>query len=280
MDVSIIIPNFNTKKLVLDCVASIKKSRPKSSFEIIVIDNASTDGSVKALKNNFHKDTIVIENKENLGFSKACNLGIKKAGGKYKLILNSDTLVKEGAIDLLLDFAESNPDAGVIGSQLLNKDGSVQDSCFRFPTFIRTIEQFWLGHKNILDKYAPSGENPQVVDAVVGASFLITPKALEKIGFFDERYFMYYEDLDYCRRVWKNGLKVFYLPNSRVIHYHGESGKNIADGQNQWRRLITSSKIYHGLVNHSAITFIIWTTTKLQKIVRFLKGKDWYNVRN
>jgi len=267
MDVSIIIPNYNTKKLVIDCIESIKKSKPKSAFEIVVVDNGSSDGSVEALRKTFAANLTLIENKENLGFSKACNLGIKKSKGTYKLLLNSDTLVTKGAIDALVNFANTTPEAGVVGSRLLNKDGSIQPSCFAFPTFFRSLRHYWLGQKKLLDKYAPAGENPQAVDAVVGASFLISPLALEKVGFLDERYFMFFEDLDYCRRVWKSGLKVYYLPGSRVMHYHGESGRGLSDEANQWRRLVPSSKIYHGKLGHSLITFVIWSSAKTKKLL-------------
>jgi GT2 family glycosyltransferase len=125
-----------------------------------------------------------------------------------------------------------------------------------FPTLTRAIQEFWFG-KKVYSKYAPQESYPIPVDAVVGAAFLVTPYAIEKVGLLDERYFMYFEDLDYCRRVWKAGLKVYYLPQAQIIHYHGVSGRKLAPKSMQWKRLVPSSKIYHGLLKHYLLTLII-----------------------
>lgn len=264
-DLSIIILNWNTKDLVLNCVESIIKTKPKVSYEIIVVDNGSTDGSVSALRKT--ERIKLIENKGNLGFSKANNRGIKKAKGKYILLLNSDTKVTEGAIDALYEFALSTPDAGVVGGELLNKDGTRQKSVFHFPTTIRAILEFWFGEKGTFALYEPKGEKPQKVDSVVGAAFLITPKARQKAGLLNEKYFMYYEDLDYCRKIQKLGLKTYFVPGAKIIHYHGASGRKITKKEFQWERLIPSSKIYHGNLVHIIINFVLWSGQKLGKII-------------
>jgi hypothetical protein len=272
VDISIIIVNYNTKDLTLQCVKSIVYSKSKLKYEIILIDNGSTDGSLTDFRKFKISNSVsrikIIGNNDNLGFSKANNQGIKSAVGKYILLLNSDTKTKRGALEELVSFANSTPDAGVVGSQLLNIDGSFQPSVFRFPTILRAALQYWFGKKGVLDKYVPTGDKPVEVDAVVGASFLITPKGLQEVGFLDERFFMFYEDLNYCRRVWKEGLKVYYLPKSQVIHYHGASGTKVKDDANQWRRLIPSSKIYHGIMKHYFLSFIIWSGQKLTSIRR------------
>lgn len=275
IDVSIIIPSFNTKDLTLACIDSIIKSIKDLNYEIIVIDNASEDSSdieILSLKSNIQNLNVII-NKNNLGFSKAVNKGIKQSKGEYILILNSDTKVKGESISKLLEFARKTQDAGVIGPRLVNKDGSDQPSCFRFPTIVGAIKEYWLGIKGSFEKYIPvmNSHSPFVgVDAVVGAAFLISPLALQKVGLFDERYFMYYEDIDYCRRVKQALLKVYYFPASELIHYHGESGKNLETLNYQWRRLIPSSKIYYGIIKYYLITLIIWSSQKVLKIF----GKD------
>lgn len=284
MDLSIIVVSYNTKKLILDCIRSIENEVSDLKKEIIVVDNGSTDGSVSALKKlrvkgyvlNRTKDAKrateklidlkIIENKENLGFSRANNQGIKIAKGKYILLLNSDTKVKKGAIGKLVKFAKKTPDAGVVAARLLNADGSLQGSCFHFPTIKNAILEYWFDKRGLFDKYAPKGKKPVEVEASVGAAFLITPEALKKVGLLDERYFFYMEDIDYCRRVWRAGLKVYYLPEAEVIHYHGASGRHLADEENQWRRLIPSSKIYHGTIKHYLLTFILWTGQKWQRL--------------
>lgn len=262
-EISIIIVNYNTKDFIVNCINSIKKSGIKNSFEIIVVDNGSIDGSVEVLKKL--KGIIFIANKINLGFAKANNQGIKKAKGKYILLLNSDTKVKKGAIDKLLKFAEENVDVGVVGPMLLNKNGSIQPSTFRLPTVGRTIRQYWLGDEDLLDKFVPSGKKPVEVDMLVMAALLLTPEAIKKVGLLDERYFMFFEDMDHARRLMKAKLKVFYLPDAKVVHYHGQSGKDNADKLNQWRRLIPSSKIYHGLLKHYLIWFIMRVSQLFKK---------------
>lgn len=262
MKLSIIIVNYNTHKITLNCLKSIEKHPYKEKFEVYLIDNGSSDGSVDTFRKfkprNFK--FIFIENDSNLGFSKANNIGIKKSKGEYKFLLNSDTILKDNALDKLMEFAVSHSQAGVIAPRLLNEDLSVQDSVFRLPTLLRTLRQYWLNEKGLLDKYAPQGKDVIEVEAVVGAAFLITPLALEKVGLLNEKYFMFFEDLDYCREVRKANLKIYYLPFVEVIHLHGKSGKNISENKNQWKRLIPGSKIYHGKVVHYLRWFIMRTS--------------------
>ena len=266
---SIVIANLNTKKLTLECIASIYKQNLPFSFEVIVVDDGSNDGSVEALKklqNSKTPNFKVILNRTNVGYAKANNNGLKIAKGEHRLLLNSDTIVKENALENLIKFADETSDAGVVGSRLYNADGSLQPSCFRFPTIKNAMLEYWFGRKGLFEKFAPKGEEAVEVNAVVGAVFLITPEAKKRVGMLDERYWAYFEDMDYCRQVWKKGLKVYYLPKSEIIHYHGASFKKLADEKNRWRKLIPSSKIYHGLVGHYLINAVIWTGQKWQKL--------------
>lgn len=277
LDLSIIIISYNTKQLTLQCIKSILNSIKKLDYEVIIVDNASTDGTLSLveglkLKNKNYKIKLkIIENKKNLGFAKANNQGIRIAKGNYILLLNSDTKVKSGAIEGLIEFARITPDAGAVGAKLLNPDDTLQPSVFRLPTIWRAIKQYWLGEEGLLDKYAPEGDKPTEVESLVMASFLITPKALKKIGLLNEKYFMYFEDLDYCRSILRAGLKIFYLPDSEIIHYHGASGEKSKKNEIQFMRLKKSSQIYNGLLNYSLITFIIWSSQKYTKL--FNRGK-------
>lgn len=261
MDLSIIIVNYNTKCLTLDCIGSVIKSKPKVDFEIVVIDN----GSDKKLDKS--KNYRLIENRKNVGFSKAVNRGIKSAKGKYILLLNSDTKVTPGSIDELYTFAKEHPDAGAVGPKLTNEDGSIQASAYHFPAILRAVREFWFGEKGVYQKYSPEERVAEKVDALVMAAFLITPEALEKVGYLDEKYFMYFEDLDYAKRLKGAGLKVYYDPESVIEHAHGASGKNLASEKNQWRRLIPSSKIYHGALIHNLINFVLWTGQKFGDLI-------------
>lgn len=262
MKLSIIIGNYNTPKLTRDCVESIYKYSPKCSFEVIIVDDASTDNSMVVLKEleKKFKNLKVLQNIKNSGFVRTNNKGLHKSKGDYKLLLNSDTLVHQGSIDSLISFAEKTPDAGVVGSKLLNKDGTVQKSVFNFPTILNVI-----GY----DKFAPNTDIPQVVDAVVGASFLITPKAFKLIGGLNPKYTSYFEDLDYCREVYRKGLKVYYLPESIVTHYHGESFKQLYGKDSNWKKLVPSSIAYHGLFKHYLLYIISLCYQKILKLLKF-----------
>lgn len=268
---SIVIVNLNTKDLTIGCLRSIEKEAKDLNFEVLLTDNGSNDGSVEAfqkIKNQkFWKNKLtLILNNSNTGYGKANNQGIKKAKGKYVLLLNNDTVIHKNSLQKLIKFADDTPDAGVVGSKLLNIDGTLQMSCFNFPTLKNAILEYFFGKKGLFDKFAPVGKNPVTVDSVVGAVFLMTPKALKKVGILDERYFAYFEDIDYCRQTWKQGLKVYYLPESVITHYHGATFKKLSNDAERWKKLIPSSKIYHGLINHYIINAVIWIGQKWRKI--------------
>ncbi|MBX4205572.1 glycosyltransferase family 2 protein [Candidatus Microgenomates bacterium] len=265
MKLSIIIVNWNTKDLLRDCIKSIISSKPKISYEIIIVDNGSTDGSIEMIEKM--KNILLLKNNRNLGFAKANNQGMKKAKGDYIFLLNSDTKIKEDAIDEMYEFAESTLDAGVVGARLLNADGSIQPSCFHFPTILNVIKQYWFGAKGLTDKYFPKGNKPSLVDIVVGAAFLITPRARKNVGLLDEGYFFFFEDFDYCRRVNRSGLKTYYLPTAEIVHYHGSTVRKIVDNNNAWRNLIPGSKRYHGLIGHYIYNFILWSAQKVSNLL-------------
>ncbi len=264
IDLSIIIVSYNTKDLLKDCLESIFKNSQSLKTEIIVVDNDSGDGSAEYLKKLKRKEVKTIFNQDNLGFSKANNQGIKKARGEFIFLLNSDTQIKKGSLQKLVAFAKEKKDLGVVGPCLLNKDGSVQASCFNLPTISSAIKQFWLGQKGAFEKYAAKEKREVEAEAVVGAAFLIPREVISKVGLLDERYFFYFEDMDYCRRVRKRGLRVYYLPQAKIIHLHGSSAQKKGKVVNQW--LVKSSKIYHGYLRYYLITFILWSGQKWRKL--------------
>jgi len=288
VQISIVIVSYNTKELLKKCLEAIIDSctdtkmqtclpaRQGCKVEIIIVDNGSKDGSVGEIQNSkckMQNDKLklkIIENKENLGFARAVNQALSGAHGRAILLLNSDTQVEKEALRKLLGFEEKVGPA-VIGTRLLNPDGSVQPSVFHLPTIKRAIWEFWLGKKGAFSKYVPEGKKPTEVEAVSGGAMLISRGVIGKIGLFDERYFMYFEDLDYCRRARLAGFKVYYLPTAEIVHEHGASGKEIVDEANQWRRLIPSSKIYHGGLRHQLINLILWTGQKWKKVLKLLK---------
>jgi len=198
----------------------------------------------------------VILNKENAGFARAVNQGIKKATGKYFLLLNSDIRVLPGSIEKLIELTDKKKDAGLVAPKLLNKDGKTsQASCYNLPTVGRAIQQFWFKKSGAFEKFLPRGGQPTSVEAVVGAAMLIPKTTTDLIGLLDEKFFMYYEDLDFCRKIKKAGLKVYYLPQAKMIHHHGASGQR--EPQRVNRYLVESSRKYHGPIKNRLINFLI-----------------------
>lgn len=267
--VSIIIVNYNTKKFIIPCLESIKKYAPKGA-EVIVIDNNSSDGSVEALNdlrfNN--KDLRLIENQKNLGYARAVNQGIKAANGDYLFVLNPDTRLTKSVINQLLNFTllHKGVSLGVVSPRLLNMDGSVQASCYHEPTIIGAAKEYFFGIKGAFGKYAPRGDEPVIVDAVVGAAMFIPCNTINKVGLFNESYFMYFEDLDYCRKARNAGLKIYYLPTAKVYHAHGGVTKTVGDKARQW--LVESSLVYHGKMMHTFITITLWLGQKFRRLFR------------
>lgn len=228
--ISIIIVNFNQKNLLKQCLKGIELVKPKLDYEIIVVDNASKDGSQKFLEElkTQIKDLKIILNKKNLGFAAGCNLGIKEAKGKYILILNPDIVVLENSIEKLYEFMEENNDVGIAGPKLLNPDKTIQPSCYRYPSwYIPILRRTFLGKfswaKKKLDYYLMADFDHQTekeVDWLLGAVLMIRKEMLDEVGLFDERFFLYFEDIDLCRRAKKAGWKVYYYPFSEMFHYY------------------------------------------------------------
>jgi len=264
---SIIIVSWNTVDLLRACLKSIKEEVGRLKeivVEVVVVDNASTDGSSEMVKKDFPRVKL-IQNEKNLGFATAVNQGLRQTQGEARLLLNSDTRLTKGSLGKLLEF-EKEVGPAIIGARLINPDSSVQPSVFHLPSIKRAVLEYWLGKKGYFSKYAPAGSESQEVEAVSGGAMLISWKIIEKIGLLDERYFMYFEDLDYCRRARKAGFKVYYLPTAEIIHEHGASGRKLAAVEEQWRRLVPGSKIYNGVLAHYLITGIIWSGEKLRKL--------------
>lgn len=233
MDLSIIIVNYNVKEFIQNLLESIKSASKKISTEVIIVDNASDDGSIELIRQKYPWVKLIV-NSRNLGFSKANNLGLKESTGKYLLLLNPDTLVKEDTFEKMIDFFEATPDAGMAGCKLLNTDGTLQLACRRgFPgpwaSFTKVTGLSTLFPKSpLFARYNLTylDENKTyAVDAISGAFMMFKREVYEKTGGLDETFFMYGEDLDLCYRVNKAGYKVYYVHSTEIIHYKGESTK-------------------------------------------------------
>jgi len=227
IDLSILIVSWNTKEFLLRCIRAASKKEGGISREIIVVDNGSQDGSVNEVKQAF-LFVQVIENERNLGFAKAVNQGLQKASGRYVLLLNPDTQVKNGAIEQLVSFMDGCSDAGVAGAQLLNGDGSKQTSIANFPSLATELLNKsllrWLFSKKFPGKERNYSE-PVEVDSVIGACMMVRRTALEQVGLLDEDYFLFLEETDWCYRMKRAGWKVYHVPQAEVYHFQGKSAE-------------------------------------------------------
>jgi GT2 family glycosyltransferase len=231
MDLSILIVSWNVRPWLLDCLQSIYANPPAGSFEVIVVDNASQDGSPAAVQAAYPQARL-LQNTANPGFAAANNQAIQVSQGRYVLLLNPDTCLHPGALSALTAFLEANPQAGACGPRLLNPGGSLQISSYPFPTVGR---EFWrLFH---LDRLRPiaaypaatwDSSAPQPVDVIQGACLLLRRSVLDQVGLLDTGYFMYTEEVDLCYRVRRAGHAIFWLPGAQVTHHGGQSTRQAA----------------------------------------------------
>lgn len=227
--VSVIIVNWNTRKLLQDCLASLPLGFPNSSYETFVVDNGSTDGSQDMVREQFPQVTL-IQNPRNLGFAAANNIALRQAGGEFFLLLNSDTVLTPGAIDTLVDYLRSHPQTGFCGPQLLNGDGSLQNSVANFPSLATE-----LGQKALLKALFPkrfyskkfTSDMPVVVESLVGAALMARREMTDCIGFYDEDFFFFFEETEWCRRGMLAGWKCELVPHARVYHLQGQTAKQV-----------------------------------------------------
>lgn len=236
MDISVIIVNWNTKALLHDCLVSILEQAGDVDYEIIVVDNCSSDGSQEMVKVDFLQATL-IENGENRGYAAGCNSGIRIAKGKYVLILNSDILICDSAIKKTFEYAEIHSEAAVIGCQVRKNFDNPQMTCFRFPSllnlFLRVTGLAAIFKNNRFfgreDMRWWQRDTDCEIDVVSGMFMLVRQKAIEEIGLMDEDYFMYCEETDWCYRFKQAGWKMMFWPGAYVIHLDGGGHSNKTD---------------------------------------------------
>lgn len=233
MKLSIIILNFNTLGLLKQTLASI---RPKLTHEIIVVDNGSTDGSVDYLSQL--KDVKSICLGSNQGFARGNNTGLKHVTGDYLLLLNSDTQVIANSIEKSVKYLDRHPQVGILTPKLMLSDGAIDLACHRgFPTPLNSLAYFLQLERLFPNQKLTAGyhqtwqdfDTVHSIDAVSGASMFIRRKVITDIGYLDERFFMYAEDIDFCRRAKTAGWQVIYYPKAVIVHFKGSSGTNSQD---------------------------------------------------
>lgn len=232
--VSIVVVSWNTRELLRRCLASLREEIAGIDAEVFVVDNASADGSADMVEEQYPEFRL-IRNAENLGFAKANNQAFRLAKGRTVLLLNPDTEIHPGAITTLLEFLETHRKAAIVAPQLLNTDGSIQQSCRAFPTFLGMLYEL-LG----LSKLFPNvqlfreykmldfdHDTEREVDQPEGACLLVRREIFEEIGMLDEAYFMLFEEVDWCYRIKKAGWQIWFTPSAKVTHHYGQSIKQV-----------------------------------------------------
>jgi GT2 family glycosyltransferase len=238
LNVSIVIVNYNGRGLLRQCLKSIYQNlhHTDRQYKVVVVDNNSSDDSVAMVREQFPAVRL-IPLKQNSGYARGVNIGLRSIEARYYLILNMDTtIVQPHAIELMIDFMNTHSDVGLAGPKLVNPDGSTQVSCCRFPKFFypvlrRTFLRSTIFARKIIRYYLMLDWNHQEtmpVDWVIGTGMLVRHEALQQVGLMDERFFMYFEDVDWCRRFWANGWKICYLADIKIVHYYSrDSAKSM-----------------------------------------------------
>jgi len=233
-EISIIIVNWNTCDILRNCLASILVPRDEIDYEVIVIDNGSTDGSTEMIKNEYPHVNL-IQNNKNFGFAVANNQGIGIAKGRYILLLNSDTIILNAALSKTVSFADAHSNAAVVGCRVLNPDGTLQPTCFMYPSLLNMLLS-----ASYLYKLFPKSKffgrermtwwdrsNELEVDVVTGCFMLVNRKAIEQVGLMDRCFFMYGEETDWCYRFKRAGWKIIFTPCAEIIHIGGQSTRHV-----------------------------------------------------
>lgn len=232
-ELSIVILHYHNPALLKLCLESIKKYPPSVQYEVIVVDSQTYKESRDLIKESFSWVKFVPVLK-NTGYAHGVNLGLQVAVGDYLLVLNPDIVLTEGAVDEILNFIKARPDVGLVAPELMNFNGTPQSSYFRFYTPVTILarrlplRRLW-PFKRILSEFLMEDSNPdeiQAPDWVTGGAMMTSRKAMEKVGFLDERFFMYFEDVDWARRFWQNGYKVIYYPKAKIYHAHKRESKS------------------------------------------------------
>lgn len=230
---SVIIVNWNTVELLRACLRSLQQFPPADTHEIIVVDNASSDGSPDMVRSEFPAVRLLALD-ANLGFSRGNNAGIDVAAGEYIFLLNSDTEVRANALQRMMDYMDAHPDVAATGAKLVSPDGSIQESCRAFPSHRTAL----FNRKSLLTRLFPQNRysrqylltdeqrlQTREVDWVMGAALMTRRSVIDKVGALDPDFFMYAEDVDWCYRMHKAGGKIVYLPDAAIMHHYEKSAR-------------------------------------------------------
>jgi GT2 family glycosyltransferase len=263
LDLSIIIVSWNVRKLLANCLQTIDSGRGELNLEVIVVDAGSVDGSPEMLREQFAWVNLVARS-DNVGFPKGNNIGIERARGRHIMLLNPDTEVIGDALSQMVAYLNQHLDVGVVSGMLINPDGSIQSSRRRFPTFGTAVfESTWFEpyapHSLIRDYYAEDLplDEPVDVDWLTGASLMVRHEVIDEVGLMDEAYFMYSEELDWCRRIKDAGWRIVFLPSAEIIHHVGKSSEQaiVQRHINFNKAKLRYFRKYHGRLQADSLRF-------------------------
>jgi len=285
VELSIIIVSWNVRELLAACLHSIESERSDLSLEVIVVEAGSSDATGEMVRENYPW-VLLIDRDENVGFPKGNNIGIERAKGHFILLLNPDTEVVTGALKEMVEFLESNPDVGVVGAKLLNTDGSIQSSRRRFPTLITAVfESTWLqplAPRSLLRRYYAEDlplDRAVDVDWLTGACLMVREEVIDQVGLMDEAYFMYSEELDWCRRMKEEGWRIVYVPTAEIVHHVGKSSEQAVVQRhiNFHQAKLRYFRKYHGPLATNILRIVLLMNYCWQLAVELFKGIVGHN---
>lgn len=280
LDLSIILVSYNTRELLRDCIMSIYETVKQVDFEVFVVDNASSDGSPGMVAEEFH-GVGLIENTENVGFARAVNQGMIISRGRYVLLLNSDTVLKEGTVNVLMDFLDRRKNAAAAGPKVLSTDGETQNKGFLFPSVIFSFlilsginklgpERF---KRRLFPRFFWDENTLKEVDYLEGSCFLIRKEAIDAVGLLPEEYFMYFEEAEWCFRAKQLGYEIWYVPEVEVTHLVASSPSGNRDDVYN-KSMILFYKRNVGAVRGTCISLIMILATAIDFFSSWLFGRS------
>lgn len=263
MRISTIVVNWNTRQLLSECLDSIASTCSTEEMEVWVVDNASTDGSAAMVEQSFPQVNL-ISSKENLGFGRANNLALPHTSGEYLLLLNPDTVVKPEAVSVLLRYLQEHSRVGAVGPRIFSTDGIVQRSVHPTPTLLREVWRLF--H---LDRIFPFSQYParcfrvtssRPVDVIMGSCMLIRRAVVDRVGLFDEQFFVYSEEVDLCERIRRAGWEIHYVPDSNIVHHGAQSTNQVADAMfvELYRNKVRFFRKYYGEARTCLYKILLW----------------------
>ncbi|QVW25532.1 glycosyltransferase family 2 protein [Pseudomonas hormoni] len=281
----VLVVNYNTAKLLQPMFDALRQPNSADPTRYLVVDNASADNSLERLE-NVCPEALLLANEKNVGFGRANNQLVEHLQGKYALLINTDAFVAADTLNKTLDYMEAHPDCGVLGVRLVGREGDLQPSCRYFPTPLNVflsrtgLERFFPVVKRV-DDMEWDHASVRECDWVPGCYYLIRREVIDQVGLFDPRYFLYYEEVDHCKRVKQAGWKVVYYPDTTVVHIGGESAKTVVELNAVSRQIpkmqIESELLYfrkhHGLSGLALHMFLVCLGDLILALKAVLKGR-------